>query len=279
MRAKSISVADESREHDRGFHEAFSAVKKARAGHVMIRPHRAITPLRVTPYLLAQAVLLPLLLCGLLFWARPHLLDFWRRCILFWSAGLHLPFALSGELGDANQFGLSWSGELANAQIPSLTNLVVTTMVTLAAFALSFRMKNATLPLKYPVQIVCVVQLITLVYFWLRPASFPYGIARHSEELMTIGYVVILATPVMLAMGYYLLNQSLLSKLFYTALILLFLVIMVPHQVLAQAFIMQNYSVLFMPLLYLCFGAVFDALVFVALYSWVASNAPANATI
>jgi len=48
---------------------------------------------------------------------------------------------------------------------------------------------------------------------------------------------------------------------------------------LAQAFIMPRLSVLFMPVLYLCFGAVFDALVFVALYSWAASNTPANATI
>lgn len=54
---------------------------------------------------------------------------------------------------------------------------------------------------------------------------------------------------------------------------------MVPHQVLAQALIMQHLSVLFMPVLYICFGAVFDALVFVALYSWAASNAPLDATV
>ena len=75
------------------------------------------------------------------------------------------------------------------------------------------------------------------------------------------------------------LNQGLLKKLFYTGVILIFLAVMVPHQVLAQALIMQHLSVLFMPLLYICFGAVFDALVFVALYSWIASNAPANATV
>lgn len=279
MNSKTISVSDEAREHDRDFHAAFSAVKEARSRHVRIRPHRAITPLRVTPYLLTQALVLPILLCGLLFWARLSLLDFWRNCILFWSGGLNLPFSLSTRLDEAGQFSLQLSGELEGLQMPSVTILVVTTVVTLLAFALSLRMKNAMLPLKYPVRIVCVVQLVTLVYFWLTPGTFPYSIARHSEELMTIGYVVILATPIMLAMGYYILNQSLAIKLFHTALILLFLIIMVPHQVLAQAFIMQHLSVLFMPVLYICFGAVFDALVFVALYSWVASNAPANATV
>jgi hypothetical protein len=140
-------------------------------------------------------------------------------------------------------------------------------------------MKGATLPLKYPLRIVCVVQLITVIFFGWLPGNFPYSIARHSEELMTIGYVIMVSTPVMLAVGYYILNQSLWVKLFHTALILLFFGIMVPHQVLVQALIMQHMSVLFMPVLYLCFGAVFDALVFVALYSWAASNAPASATL
>lgn len=60
--------------------------------------------------------------------------------------------------------------------------------------------------------------------------------------------------------------------------ILIFFAVLIPHQVLAQAFIMQHLSVLFMPVLYVCFGAVFDALIFVALYSWAVSNAPVKAT-
>jgi hypothetical protein len=279
MGFKKTSLSDEAREHDRQFHEAFSAVRKARAKNVRVRPHRAITPLNVTPSLLAQAIILPVLLCGLLLWAKPLMLDFWRDCILFWSGGLGLPFFRATTLNDAGQYALILSGAGDAAPLPGLTTLVVTTVVTVLALLLSLTMKNAMLPLKYPVRIVCVVQLVTLAYFWLSPGTFPYTIARHSEELMTIGYVVIVATPVMLAMGYYVLNQSLFAKLGYTGLILLFLLVMVPHQVLIQALIMQHLSVLFMPVLYICFGAVFDALVFVALYSWAASNAPLDATL
>ena len=279
MSFKQISLAQEAREHDRNFHAAFSAVRQARARHVRVRPHRAITPLKVTPWLMAQAIVLPILMCGLLLWARPLLVDFWRNCILFWSAGLDVPFSRSTQLNEAGQYALLLSGAGDAAPLPTPTIMVVTAVVTAVAFLLSLRMKNETLPLKYPVRIVCVVQFVALLYFWLTPGVFPYTIARHSEELLTIGYAVILATPVMLAMGYYILNQSLLAKLGYTLLILAFLTIMVPHQVLVQALIMQHLSVLFMPVLYICFGAVFDALVFVALYSWAASNAPADATI
>ena len=279
MLSKTISVSSETKEYDQGFNAAFLAVKQARTQNVRVRPHRSITPLKVTPYLLAQALLLPLVICTLLVLAKPALLDFWRDCVLFWSSGLRLPFVMGTQFKESGQFTEVLSTALASTPMPSVTTLWVTALVTLTGLAVSLTMKGASLPLKYPLRIICVVQLITVIYFWWMPDSFPYTIARHSEELMTIGYVLMISTPVMLAVGYYILNQSIWIKLFHTAVILLFFTLMVPHQVLAQAFIMQHISVLFMPVLYLCFGAVFDALAFVALYSWAVSNAPANATI
>ena len=279
MLTNTISVSSETKEYDQGFHAAFSAVKLARTQNVQVRPHRAITPLKVTPYLLAQAILLPLILCTLLLWGKPMLLELWRDWILFWSDGLNMGFSRGTQPDDSGRLATTLSTGTLNTPMPSMSALWITGVITLAGLALSLAMKGATLPLKYPLRIVCVVQLITVAYFWWIPGNFPYSIARHSEDLMTIGFVIMLSTPVMLAVGYYILNQNILIKLFHTTLILLFFTVMIPHQVLAQAFIMQHLSVLFMPLLYICFGAVFDALVFVALYSWAASNAQANATI
>jgi hypothetical protein len=253
------TIADDAREYDRVFHASFSAARAVRARLVTVRPHRALTPLSVTPWLLAQAVVLPLVLCGLLLWARPWLQAFWRLCFVFWA----------GLLGERLPTG---------TPLPGRSNLVITAAVCLLGLALSLRIKGAALPLKYAVRIVCSLQLLAVLYFWLAPSGFPYSIGRHSEQLMTTGWVVMLATPVLLAMGYYILNQSFWIKLGHTALILGFLAVLVPHQVLAQALILQHLSVLFMPVLSLCFGAVFDALVFVALYSWAASDAPADAT-
>ena len=279
MRSAIHSIADRTREDDRVFHASVAAARQIRARHVKVRPHRAITSLKVTPYLLAQTVLLPLIVCGLLVWGEPLLLNFWRACILFWSGGLDIPFRISTQLDSAGQHAFRLTGGLNDKPLPGPTTLLVTAAATVAVFMLSLRMKNAKLPLKYPLWIICFVQGFALLYFWLTPSTFPYSIAQQCEELMTVGYVVMLATPVMLAMGYYILNQHVAIKVFHTVLILLFLALLVPHQVLAQALIMQQFSVLFMPVLYICFGAVFDALVFIALYSWAVSDVPANATI
>lgn len=279
MNSKAISPSDDPREHDRTFRVAFAEVRNARARFVHVRPHRAITPLTVTGSLLAQAILLPVILCSLLYWGKPQLFEFWRECVLFWSGLLDMHFSISPIVNDAGQYALMLPGRQQEAPMPGAITMVVTAVVSLAAFALSFFMKHAKLPLKFPLRIISVVQLVAVIYFWLHPGAFPYSIARHSEDLMTIGYALMLATPAMLAIGYYILNQGLMVKLFHTALILLFIAVMVPHQVLVQAIIMQHLSVLFMPVLYICFGAVFDALVFVALYSWAVSNAPVDATV
>lgn len=279
MTTRINSVADQAREHDRVFYATFTAARQARALRVKVRPHRAMTALNPTPYLLAQSTILPLVLCALLFLGKPQLLDFWRSCILYWSKLLNLSFSVTNQMNDAGEYVSRLTLGSQGVPMPGSTTMAVTAVVTLLALALSFSMKNAQLPLKYPIRIMCVIQTVTLIYFWISPSNFLYSISRHSEELMTVGYVVMLATPLMLAVGYYILNQSLWTKLFHTALILLFFVIMVPHQVLVQAFIMQHLSVLFMPVLYICFGAVFDALIFVALYSWAVSKSPADGTV
>ena len=278
-RSNPVSVSEKPlKEQDRAFLDVFKAAQKARA-LIKTRPHRALTPLTLTPYLRLQAVVLPLLLCTLLYAVKPLLFDLWRYIILFWSTGLHLPFSLASKLNELGQYGLQLPGDLDGGQWPARNTLITTAIVTALAFTASFRMTRATFPLKYPVQIICVIQFVALLYFWWTPSSFPYNIARHSEELMTIGYVVILVAPIMLAMGYYILNFSLWRKLLSTALILGFMILLVPFQVLAQAMFLSHFSILFMPVLYICFGAVFDTLVFVALYSWAASNVPADATV
>lgn len=278
MSQELLDVSAQNREQDRIFRAVLDAARKARPP-TRTRPHRALTPLTLTPALRLQAVLLPVVLCALLYAAKPILFDLWRVIILFWSTGLHLPFSLASRLNESGQFGLQLPGDLDGGQWPARNTLAITAVVTALAFAASFRMTRATFPLKYPVQIISVIQAVALLYFWWTPKTFPYNIARHSEELMTIGYVVMLIAPVMLGMGYYILNLSLWRKILNTGLILGFLMLMVPYQILAQALIMQHFSILFMPVLYICFGAVFDTLVFVALYSWVASNVPKNATV
>lgn len=265
-------IATQADPDERALEASLDAARLARGPALRGRGHRAMAPLQLTPWLVLQAVVLPIAACALLLWAQPLLFDLWRSCLQFWVEALGLSSGLGQPAG-----GLQNGFVEGDHPLPGAITMVATAIATLLLLVLSLQLRGAQLPLKYPLRIACAVLAATLAYFWLWPGAFPYGIARHGNELMSIGYAVMLATPVMLAAGYYILNEPLVHKLAGTTAILAFLAVLVPYQVLAHAFIMHHLSVLFMPLLYICFGAVFDALVFVALYSWLVSGVSADA--
>ena len=131
-------------------------------------------------------------------------------------------------------------------------------------------------PLKYLVRIACVVQAVSTAFFALG-ASFPYDIADHVLALSSAGFVLLAAVPVMLALGYYVLRVPLALKIAHTALILAYFILLVPVEMLVHAVLLHHFGVILMPLLYFCLGAVLNFVLFIALYSWVASNSPDQA--
>jgi hypothetical protein len=274
MRKAPVRTHRAARQQDALFNAAFAAARKLRAQGGQIRTHRAFARLKITPYVLAQAIVLPLLLCGVLWRWRQQLEAFWRACMTFWAVRLELALPLVPGLPAIETSALSrGAGTGMDAIAPFLI-----LAATLVAFALSYRLRGAAYPLRFPLRIACVIQALSVLVFWFAPSLFPPDAAHHGEQLLTMGRALIFATPVMLGMGYYLMPQSLWKKLGYTGLILLLLVLMVPHQVVLHALILQKISLLFMPLLYFGFGAIFDALILVALYAWAASNVPVDTT-
>ncbi|MGY8905322.1 MAG: hypothetical protein ACKVIH_12310 [Burkholderiales bacterium] len=278
MQVQLKTLQELSKARDGAFQAALQALGRAKQRHRTARPHRAISRLSLGPYLLLQVILLPILFCAALLVMQPQLLAFWRELMLFWASLLNLPLAASANPDSLHQLGLLWLPATGMSDLPSERTWFITAAATLLAAAGSFALTGPMLPLKYLLRIGCAVQAMALVFFWWLPAWFPYTVANHLQDMVSLGYVLLIASPVMLALGYYVLRIGLWTKLWHTFLILLFFIIMVPHQALAHALLLQHGSLLFMPLLYICFGALFDVLVFVALYSWAASTAPANAT-
>ena len=124
---------------------------------------------------------------------------------------------------------------------------------------------------------LCVVQGSALLFFMFAPDRFPYTMTGHLAAMLNAGFHLMLAMPLLLALGWGVLRLPLHQKLLYPALMVAYFAVMLPHKALLHAVVVQHLSALFMPLLYLCFGAVMDLMVFVALYSWLVSRAPAQA--
>lgn len=205
---------------------------------------------------------------------RPQLMDAWQSVMLWWSQRLGLPLELV-RTGDNTS--LEWLVSYTGSLVPTPLTGVLTAAAVIGAFASTWWMSDRQVPLKYLVRTLCVVQASALLFFMFTPDRFPYTMTGHLSAMLNAGFYLMLAMPLLLALGWGVLRVPLHQKLLYPVLMLAYFAVMLPHKALLHAVVVQHFSALFMPMLYLCFGAVLDLMVFVALYAWLASTAPARA--
>jgi hypothetical protein len=230
--------------------------------------------LRWTPRVAVELMLMAVLPCAALLAAKTELMAVWHSVMLWWSERLALPLALE-RTGDTTS--LEWQVSYTGALVPDPSTGVLTAAAVIAAFASTWWMSDRQVPLKYLVRTLCVVQASALLFFMFTPNRFPYTMTGHLSALLNAGFYLMLAMPLLLALGWGVLRVPLHQKLLYPGLMVGYFAVMLPHQALLHAVVVQHLSALYMPLLYLCFGAVLDLMVFVALYSWLASRVPAQA--
>ena len=246
---------------------ATARLDEARSGAGV--PSEASARLRMTPRTAVELLLMAALPCAALVAAKPWLMGFWHSVILWWSERLALPLGLV-RTGDTES--LEWLASYAGALVPSPSTGVISAALVIGAFASTWWMSDRQVPLKYLVRLLCVVQASALLFFMFVPTNFPYSMTGHLASMLNAGYYLMLAIPPLLALGWGVLRVPLHQKLLYPVLMLAYFALMLPHKALLHAVVVQHFSALYMPLLYLCFGAVLDLMVFVALYSWLASR-------
>ncbi len=256
---------------------ALDALREAKRRHAKVRPHRALVRLEAGPYLV-QALILPALLCAALYRFEPQLVAFWREFILAWAQALGLPLAPSGRPAGWGEVRLVWRYFETGSVLPGNRQIAIHAIATAAICAATFAMRADRLPLKYLVRVLCALHAGTLAFFFLSPAPFPYDIADHIATVTGGGFVLLMTIPVMLALGHYVLRIPLAVKLFHSALILLYFVVLVPLEAVVHTVLLQHLSVLVMPLLFFAFGALLNFVLFIALYSWAASTSSGGVT-
>ncbi|MFT5959943.1 MAG: small-conductance mechanosensitive channel [Burkholderiaceae bacterium] len=257
---------------------ATQAIQIARQHHASVGQHRAMRRLTAGPFVIVQVLLLPALFCSWLLIGEPLILSFWNDCIQFWLTRLDIPLQARQQTGAMSTLHFGWIGAANASYMPSFTTKLGSALATFVVFALTSNMSKDRLPLQYLLRIVCVVQALALLFFWYAPSQFPYSLPDHMRDIISMGSVLMLAIPVMLAIGYYLLDVSLTLKIANTVFMLSYFILMIPHKVVLHTLILYKMSLLYMPVLYICFGAVFDMLLFVALYSWAISLVPERVT-
>ncbi|MBY0544590.1 MAG: hypothetical protein K2Q14_03460 [Gammaproteobacteria bacterium] len=106
------------------------------------------------------------------------------------------------------------------------------------------------------------------IFFLINPDSPPYELSNYIKGMLNLGIYLLLLLAPLLTLIYYIFDFAFWRKFAVTFFIIAYFIIALPLQYMLQALIISSVSMLFMPVLYLLFGALLDTLMFVGWYSW-----------
>ncbi len=143
-----------------------------------------------------------------------------------------------------------------------------TTFITTGLFLLSFLIKESFTPFKYYFRAAIILVWCTQVYFYMVPTSFPYDIAIYTRNGFLQVFALLIVTPWIFCLTYYVYGYRFISKIALTTLTLNYLIILAPFQYLLNAILIYHFSLLLMPLLFFFAGLLMNILCIVAFYAY-----------
>lgn len=248
----------------------------ARGG--IIPKHRAFINFKISPAAFLFSILvLPLLWAGALLLLLNPLFAAWNLFFEFMRGALDLPGAVAVrtyEILGAVSFNIPYLS--TPAQWPDGRTWWTSAGVTAALLIVSFFLPGRFLPLAYFLRAIVGIQATALVYFTVSDGPFPYHLPEYMASLLAAGSALLVITPLLFGLTFYIFNIPWRKKMLLTVLVLAHLAILLPMQALLHAYLIHHASLMMMPVLFFVFGLLLDILVLVAFYSWGMSWPPAR---
>jgi len=208
-----------------------------------------------------------------LFALRDVLARAWGEVLVGWLQALALPgnFDPVPRGSDESWFGIAVPlVDLRPRSQHRLAPLAHAAAVA-AAWWLGGRLPDAARPAAYLLRFAALIHGAALGFFMLRGASFPHSLLGHTDEGLRQAWTLMLITPAIHFVTYYLFPFALRQHAALTLLTLLWLAVLTPLQYALHAALLQRFGLVVMPLLQLLFGVMVPIVGFVALYGWAMS--------
>jgi len=118
---------------------------------------------------------------------------------------------------------------------------------------------------------VLVLYGVSLVWWALWPQLAPQHLAEHTGDLFTFGVALQCLLPMVMGLTFFPIQGRWHLRMAAVTVVLGYFVVCLPFKLLAHAWLVGHLGGAALPVLALCFGPVLDVLLFVALFSWLAS--------
>lgn len=236
-------------------------------------PHRAFRKHRVSWPIAARDGVFVLAITVLLWWALGDIATLWNAQLNFWM----LKTGLVGNADIATTTGATLLPAFvvtAPTLLPTITVWWITALACAVLWASTMWLHADRLPLIYFIRLVVLVQVSSLVFFYVWPESLPTTVANFLTDGFRQSAGLMLLVPTLFGLTLYLFVLPWWAKYGATAAALLFFVLFVPLQVACDAWILQFGGILFMPTLYLFFGLLPQVVALMGIYSFALSFLP-----
>lgn len=194
---------------------------------------------------------------------------FWASVMDFWQTRLGIEGQVSMihyRLGGLIRFSVPYL--YFHAGIPSNDLWWGGTILTALLILVSMLLPHRLLPIAFTMRILAFFQGCAQVFFVTWPYEFPYRGGGYIHGTMIACLMLISLVPVLLGFTYFLFDFKLHRKLGLAVLTMCHLVVMVPLQYVLHAYLLSQFSLLFLPLLFFVFGLPLNTLIVIAFYSW-----------
>jgi hypothetical protein len=196
----------------------------------------------------------------------------WAGILSFWSEvlGIHgYVTVIHYKIG--NVFGFDAAYLHVKSTPPDFVLLIIGAVLTILLLLTSLLLPRRHLPIIYLLRVVALFQACAQIFFTFVPWDFPYGASGYIHGTLIAGLALISLVPILLGLTFFIFDFRLWKRAALALLTMLFLVVFIPIQFTAHAFILYHSSLLFLPILFFVFGLPLDVMIFIAFYSWGSS--------
>jgi len=233
----------------------------------IIPMHHAFKTLHLNRVSRVSAVVLPVLFMALVWLFLPWIFDVWDGIFNFW---LERIYHMRASYWPVNILGqdLAIPYPALEADAPSHFMVQMNFWICLLVLAISIVFPLRGAPLTYLLRTALLIQGSASIDRMVSPDFFPYTLPIYLLDAMIQCVYMLFLIPVILGFVYYIFDFTIWRKVLITCLTIGYFLIAVPCQYMLHAYFIHEWTLLFLPLMYILFGIVIDVLMFVSIYSY-----------
>lgn len=233
----------------------------------IIPMHHAFLTVQMDRFSRVSAILMPPIFLVLLWLLMPAIMQLWGSIFQFWMGHIYqgsVDYAEVRILGHT----LIMPYPLLDAIPPSIEAIYLNLAICVIVFLLTFIVPARIAPMTYMLRATLLIQASASIDRLISPDNFPYTLKIYLLDSLSLSIYMVFLLPVVLGFIYFIFDFGLWRKVTLTLLMLAYYFLTIPCQYMFHAFIIHEWTLLFLPVMYLMFGTLLNVLTFVSIYAF-----------